>query len=54
LFNQVQKALVTADNLKVTIKSSNKTRKAKALNNIEASLNLKKELWNLTLEYLIK
>jgi len=54
LFNQVQKKLTSADSLKVTIKNSGKTRKAKPLNNIEACMCLKKELWNLTLGYLVK
>ena len=51
LLNQIQDVLITSKNLQVTIKESCKTRKAKALNNIEASILLRKSLWNLALEY---
>jgi len=54
LLTQVQKVLIDAEELKVTILASDETRKAKYISNIESCISLKKNLWNLAISYLVE
>lgn len=50
-FIHIQKTLLKAKNLRVFLNKQQKHRKMKALHHINASMKLKKDLWNLTMDF---